>query len=75
MSREVSSEGAARRGRHPRTVKVKSSDGVTTYLVRCLPGGLWTCTCPGFINRRSCRHIRPVRQRLIDDGQISGDLL
>ncbi len=58
-----------------RTVKVKSSDGVTTYLVHCLPGGLWTCTCPGFINRGNCRHIRLVRQRLIDDARLPGELL
>ncbi len=58
-----------------RTVKVKSSDGVTVYLVRCLPGGLWTCTCPGFINRSTCRHIRLVRQRLTDDARLPGDLL
>jgi hypothetical protein len=49
-----------------RTVKVKSSDTVTTYLVRCLPGGLWTCTCPGFVHRSKCRHIKQVRARLAE---------
>lgn len=47
-----------------RTVRVKSSDGVTAYLVSCLPGGLWTCTCPGFAYRSRCRHINQVRARL-----------
>ena len=58
-----------------RTVKVKSSDGVTAYLVRCLPGGLWTCTCPGFIHRSKCRHIRLVRQRLTENIPPDGELL
>lgn len=58
-----------------RTVKVKSSDGVTLYLVSCLPGGLWTCTCPGFAHRGLCRHVKQVRARLTEDVQAPGDLL
>ena len=58
-----------------RTVKVKSSDGVTTYLVKLMAGGLWTCTCPGFGYLRTCRHIRAVRARLTEDVPPSGDLL
>ena len=55
------------------TVRVNSSDGVTAYIVCCLPGGLWTCTCPGFINRGKCRHIRQVRARLMDVARLEGD--
>jgi hypothetical protein len=59
----------------PRTVKVKSSDGVTTHLVSCLPGGLWTCTCPGFVHKSKCRHIKLVRARFAEDARLPGDLL
>ena len=58
-----------------RTVKVKSSDKVTVYLVRWVPGGLWTCTCPGFAHRSTCRHIKAVRSRITEDVPSSGDLL
>jgi hypothetical protein len=57
-----------------RTVQVRSSDGVTTYLVRCLPGGLWTCTCADSAHRqRQCKHIRHVRSlRGWDDIKVEG---
>ena len=58
-----------------RTYKVKSSDRVTTYWVQCLPGGLWTCTCNGFVHRGKCRHIKLVRSRFAEDAPVAGDLL
>jgi hypothetical protein len=57
------------------TVQVDSSDGVTTYVVRCLPGGTWTCTCPGFEHRGECRHVRLVRSRYVSKVPVEGDLL
>jgi len=57
------------------TVQVDSSDGVTSYLVRCLPGGTWTCTCPGFEYRGNCRHVRQVRSRYTTDMPAAGDVL
>ena len=35
---------------------VQSSDGSTAYLVK----REWTCTCPGWQYRRTCRHIDEV---------------
>lgn len=59
-----------------RTVRVKSSDGVTTYLVKLLPGGLWTCTCDGSaIWGKVCRHIKAVRSRLTEDTPATGEQL
>jgi hypothetical protein len=49
------------------TVRVRSaSDPGVAYLVRRLPGGMWTCTCPGFTHRQRCRHIVRVRGRLAE---------
>jgi hypothetical protein len=59
-----------------RTARVESSDGVTVYLVRCLPGGLWTCTCPDFEHRhRPCKHIGLARRRSMKDVEPGGDVL
>jgi hypothetical protein len=57
------------------TVQVDSSDGITVYVVRCLPGGLWTCTCPGFVHRTRCRHIMQVRKRYVEDAPDAADRL
>ncbi len=38
---------------------VPSSDGSTAYLVK----REWTCTCPGWQYRRTCRHISEVTNR------------
>lgn len=54
---------------------MKSSDTVTIYLVKLLPGGLWTCTCPGFEHRHTCRHIKQVRARLTEDTPATGEHL
>lgn len=63
-------------------VKVESSDGKTSYTVRCLPGAVWTCwsdarnaPCPGYENKGICRHIKLVRGRLTQSVPVAGDLL
>lgn len=57
------------------SVEVKSSDGQTTYMVRCLPGAVWTCTCAGYEHKGNCRHIRLVRGRMTQGVPVAGDLL
>lgn len=49
------------------SVRVSSDSGAGSYLVRCLPGGIWTCTCPDHTCRhRECKHIFRVRRRLAE---------
>ena len=46
-------------------IRVPRSDGVSFCVVRQLPGGQWTGTCPDFEYRhRPCKHINKVRDRL-----------
>jgi hypothetical protein len=48
-------------------VRVTSDSGEGKYLVRCLPGGTWTCTCPDHTCRhRECKHITRVKHRLAE---------
>jgi hypothetical protein len=55
---------------------VESSDDVTTYFVKLMPGGLWTCTCDGAARwSKVCRHIKLVRARLTVDTPADPDLL
>jgi hypothetical protein len=49
------------------SVRVPSDSGRGSWLVRCLPGGVWTCTCPDHTCRhRECKHITRVRHRLAE---------
>ncbi len=50
-----------------KAVRVPSDSGDGAYLVRCLPGGTWTCECPDYTCRhRECKHITRVRRRLAE---------
>lgn len=57
-------------------VEVLRADGKSYCVVRWLPGGVWTGTCPGFVNRRNCKHVDKIRVRMgSSDVNVSGDLL
>lgn len=58
------------------TVRVASDSGEGHYVVRRLPGGDWSCTCPDHACRhRECKHIARVRRRITELAQARGGLL
>jgi len=46
-------------------VRMPSDSGDGSYLVRCLPGGVWVCQCRDHVCRHhDCKHITRLRRRL-----------
>jgi len=40
----------------PKTVTVKGSKPGVTYTLTLQPNGRWSCTCPAYTFRRTCKH-------------------